>query len=212
MAIAFREWPWYIQVLFYFVLAVAIFLAGEYVPVSPIQSLRIELKQAHDKRDALEIEVSQLENVERQHAQLRQDMEALQRQLDTLRMIVPEEKELDDFIRMLQGAAASSNVAIRRLTAKPLTAREYHYEMPFEVELDGPYYAIWDFFSRLGRLSRIINVGDLSFAGTKGEQRTHKYPLRPGTTVTGTFTVTTFFTKGTEVGPAKSPTAQAGNP
>ena len=44
-------------------------------------------------------------------------------------------------------------------------AREYHYEMPFEIEVDGPYFNIVDFFSRLSRLSRIINVGDLTFNG-----------------------------------------------
>jgi len=57
--------------------------------------------------------------------------------------------------------------------------KEYHYEMPFEVQADGPYFNILDFFGRMSRLSRIINVGDLVFAdpsssGNKGA----KYPVR----------------------------------
>ena len=44
------------------------------------------------------------------------------------------------------------------LTAKPLPAEPYYFEMPFDVEADGPYFSVLDFFSRLGRLSRIINV------------------------------------------------------
>ncbi len=211
MAIAFQEWPWYIQVLLYVVLALLIILAGEFIPYSPVQGVRVELDQAKDQEAALQSEVAKLQVVERQHAELQADMEALQKQLNTLRMIVPEEKEVDEFIRMMQGAAASSNVTIRRLTSKAITTREYHYEVPFEMEIDGPYYNIWDFFSRLGRLSRIINVGDLNFSTAKGE-RAPKYPLRPGTTVTGTFTATTFFTKGVEEPPAKSTGAQAGKP
>ncbi len=39
--------------------------------------------------------------------------------------------------------------------------KPYYFEMPFDVEADGPYYSVLDFFARLGRLSRIINVGDL---------------------------------------------------
>ena len=35
--------------------------------------------------------------------------------------------------------------------------------MPFEVQADGPYFNLLDFFGRLSRLSRIINVGDLEF-------------------------------------------------
>jgi len=86
----------------------------------------------------------------------------------------------------VQGAAASSNVQLRKLTSQNIVPKEYHYEMPFEVQADGPYFNMLDFFSRLSRLSRIINVGDLQFddpggTGLKGA----KYPIRPGTTVTG---------------------------
>jgi hypothetical protein len=50
-----------------------------------------------------------------------------------------------------------------------------------------------DFFSRLSRLSRIINVGDLTFGGL-GEGHAAAYPIRPNTTVSGSCVVTTFFT------------------
>jgi hypothetical protein len=82
-----------------------------------------------------------------------------------------------------------------------IVPKDYHYEMPFEAQADGPYFNVLDFFSRLSRLSRIINVGDLQFddpSGSKGA----KYPMRPGETVSGVFTVTTFFTK-----PADAPAA-----
>jgi Tfp pilus assembly protein PilO len=69
--------------------------------------------------------------------------------------------------------------------------------MPFEVEADGPYYSVLDFFGKLGRLSRIINVGDLEIKGV-GENATKKAHLIPNTSVTGTFTVITFFTKAAE--------------
>ena len=37
--------------------------------------------------------------------------------------------------------------------------------MPFDVEADGPYFSVLDFFAKLGRLSRIINVGDMKLTG-----------------------------------------------
>jgi Tfp pilus assembly protein PilO len=126
-------------------------------------------------------------------------MDALSKQLETLKTIVPEDKEEDEFIRLVQGAASASNVNIRRLTAKPVVAREYHYDMPFEVQADGPYFNLLDFFGRLGRLSRIINVGDIDFEDATGQKAT-KYPLRPGTSVSGVFTATTFFTKPADTG------------
>ena len=52
---------------------------------------------------------------------------------------------MDQFILMLEGAASASGVMIRRLSTKPIVSHEYHFEMPFEVEADGPYYAVLDF-------------------------------------------------------------------
>ena len=102
-------------------------------------------------------------------------------------------------MRLLEGAAAASGVQMRKLTAQTVISRDYHYDMPFAIQVDGPYYDIVDFFSRLSRLSRIINVGDLKFdtlAGVKSP-----YPVRPTTTVTGTCTITTFFTTSASAAP-----------
>jgi Tfp pilus assembly protein PilO len=128
-------------------------------------------------------------------------MDALSKQLDTLKTIVPEEKETDEFIRLLQGAASASNVQIRRLTSLAIVPKEYHYEMPFDLQADGPYFNLLDFFARLGRLSRIINVGDLTF-NDPDKPKGAKYPMRPGTTVSAIFTATTFFTKPADTGAA----------
>lgn len=209
MAITFREFPWYIQALLFVAVAVLIIGVGEFVPYSPVQQVRSNLARLNEDRAKLKQEVTQLQVYDRRYAEFRAEMEALQKQLDTLKAIVPEDKELDEFMRLLQGAATASNVQIRRLTALPVNAKDYHYEMPFEVQVDGPYYAILDFFSRLARLSRIINVGDISFTGL-AEVRGSKYPVRPGTTVTGTFTATTFFTKSGEQPPGKAATKQPG--
>ena len=63
------------------------------------------------------------------------------------------------------------------------------------------YFNILDFFGRLSRLSRIINVGDLDFEDATGAKAA-KYPLRPGASVSGIFTATTFFTKPADTGAA----------
>jgi type IV pilus assembly protein PilO len=181
--------------------AIVLMLVGVYVPGSPIARERDELAAAVDKKNKLTQEVTQLQVYKQRYAELKQQMDALNKQLDTLKTIVPEEKEADEFIRLMQGAASASGVQIRRLKSLAIVPKEYHYEMPFEIQADGPYFNVLDFFTRLGRLSRIINVGDLSF-DTPENTKTTKYPLRPGTTVTGTFTATTFFTKPADTGTA----------
>jgi type IV pilus assembly protein PilO len=193
MAISFKESPWYIQALVFVALAIVLLAAGEYVPGLPVAKARENLQQLHEQDTKLNQEVSALQVYERRYSEFQVEMAALNKQLDTLKAIVPEEKETDEFMRQMQGAAAASGVQIRKLTANPVVSRDYHYDMPFDIQVDGPYYSIVDFFSRLSRLSRIINVGDLTFGGL-GEGHTAAYPVRPTTTVSGSCTVTTFFT------------------
>lgn len=214
MANPFRDMSVFIQGLVAVAIAVVLLLLGVYVPVSPVAQERDEYEKAVEQKNRLTQEVQQLLVYKQRYGELRQQMDALSKQLDTLKTIVPEEKETDEFIRLLQGAASASQVQIRRLTAKAIVPRDFHYEMPFEVQADGPYFNLLDFFSRLGRLSRIINVGDLEFDDPDRAKGT-KYPIRPGTTVSGTFTATTFFTKPADQGPssaAKSPAKPAGKP
>jgi type IV pilus assembly protein PilO len=201
MAISFREYPWYLQALIFFALALVIFGAGEYLPLSPVAAMRNTLDGNQTKDSDLNRQVSELQVYERRNAEFKVEMAALEKQLDTLKTIVPEEKEVDEFMRLLQEAASASGVQIRTLTAQTVVPRDYHYELPFEIDVDGPYFSIEDFFARLSRLSRIINVGDLTFTGLADPSKA-KYPARPGTTVEGKCTVTTFFSKPMDSSPA----------
>jgi len=181
--------------------AVVLVLVGVYLPGSPIARERDEVDTAVQAKAKLNQEVTQLQVYKQRYGELKQQMDALSKQLDTLKTIVPEEKETDEFIRLLQGAASASGVQLRRLTSQAIVPKEYHYEMPFEVQADGPYFNVLDFFGRLSRLSRIINVGDLTF-DDPDKPRGAKYVVRPGTTVSGIFTATTYFTKPADAGVA----------
>ncbi len=169
MAISFREYPWYLQALVFFALALLIIGAGEYVPIFPVASMRNSLQEHVTQETELNQQVAQLQVYERRYAEFKLEMAALEKQLDTLKTIVPEEKELDEFMRLIQGAASASGVQIRTLAANAVVAKEYHYELPFEITVDGPYFNIEDFFSRLSRLSRIINVLVTTFFSKPGE-------------------------------------------
>jgi type IV pilus assembly protein PilO len=201
MANPLRDMSVIMQGLLAVAITVVLVVVGVYVPLSPVAQERDEVDKAVRQRAQLNQEVTQLQVYRQRYGELKSQMDALSKQLETLKTIVPEEKDVDEFIRQVEGAASASNVQIRRLTAQPVVAREYHYDMPFEVQADGPYFNILDFFGRLSRLSRIINVGDLDFEDATGAKAA-KYPLRPGASVSGIFTATTFFTKPADTGSA----------
>jgi type IV pilus assembly protein PilO len=130
-----------------------------------------------------------LKDMERQVANLKQ-------QLEIERRIVPDEKQVDGFIEMLDGEAQKAGVELRRYTAKPTTAKEYYTEMPFDIELDGPYYSMLNFFDRVGKLERIVNMSGLILANTKNPtaaKAKHTYQYAPNESVVATCTATTYF-------------------
>ena len=172
-------------------------------------TVRNELEQAQAEEKPLEADVASLRVYKQRRAELQSEMDALSKQLATLQTIVPEDKKVDEFILMIQSAAASSGVSIRSLKVLPVAPKQFYFEVPFEVQADGPYFAVLDFFSKLGRLSRIINVGDLKLSSA-AKSSNASYRMTPGTSVTGVMTVTTFFSKAADaVPPAAAPAAPA---
>jgi type IV pilus assembly protein PilO len=130
-----------------------------------------------------------LKDIERQLANLKQ-------QLEIERRIVPDEKQVDTFIETLDGEATKAGVELRRYTAQPTSAKEYYTEVPFAMELDGPYYSMLNFFDRVGKLERIVNISGLLVSTTKkptDAKAKHQYQYAPNESVVATFTATTFF-------------------
>src|SRR6202167_5518680 len=146
------------------------------------------------ENNALESYRPKLKDMERQLANLKQ-------QLEIERRIVPDEKQVDSFIETMDGEAAKAGVELRRYSAKPVAAKEYYSEIPFDMELDGPYYSMLNFFDRVGKLERIVNVSGLLVANTKNPtaaKAKHTYQYAPNESVVATFTATTFFSHDLE--------------
>jgi len=135
-----------------------------------------------------------LKDIERQLANLKQ-------QLEIERRIVPDDKAVDAFIETLDAEAVKAGVEVRRYTAKPVAAKEYYSELPFDMEMDGPYYSMLNFFDRVGKLERIVNISGLMVSNTKdpaSAKAKHTYQYAPNESVVATFTATTFFSHDLE--------------
>ena len=210
MATSFKEWPLPLQVLFFAGLAAVLIAAGLFIPGLPNSTVRQQLEDAQKEEKPLQTEVASLRVYKQRRAELQSEMDALQKQLATLQTIVPADKRVDEFIIMIQTAATTSGVSIRHLKAETVNQKQDYFEMPFTVEADGPYFSVLDFFAKLGRLSRIVNVGDMKLSSitTKNGVSTN-YRLTPRTSVTGSITITTFFSKSGDTAAAGSKTAAA---
>jgi type IV pilus assembly protein PilO len=147
---------------------------------------------------------TKLADIDRQIANLKQQLEIEQH-------IVPDEKQVDGFIKLLDAEAVKANVYIRRYTAQPVSSKEFYSEVPFEIELDGPYYNVLSFFDQVSKLERIVNVSSLLVASPrKGSEAKvkHAYQYAPNESIVATCTATTFYSHDTV--PAAAPSTAKG--
>ncbi len=140
-------------------------------------------------------EVAQLTPYKAKLAELTAQTENLKAQIEAQRKIVPEEKEVPAFIILVEHEATAAGVEVRRYTPKETTPKEYYVEVPFEVDLDGPYYAVLNFYDRIQKLERIVNVSHLGMGALKGGKLTTKrvYKWSPNETVSASCVLTTFY-------------------
>jgi type IV pilus assembly protein PilO len=178
----------------------ALLLAGILVTVglffTVFKGQRAENDSAQTKLQAKLKENAELEAYRPKLAEIERQVASLKQQLEIERKIVPDDKEVDGFITMMDVEAAKSGIEIRRYTAKPVAAKEFYTEVPFEMEVDGPYYGVLDFFDRVSKLERIVNVSNLLVANTKrgSDARTkHTYQYAPNESIVATCMATTFF-------------------
>jgi len=184
--------------------AAALVTAGLYYTVFKTQ--RDQNAAAEQTLEAKMKENAELESYRPKLAEIERQLASLKQQLDIERRIVPDEKEVDGFMRMMDAEASKAGIEIRRYTSKPTAQKEFYTEVPFEMELDGPYYSMLSFFDRVGKLERIVNVSGLLVSTTRkptDAKAKKTYQYAPNESIVATCTATTFFSH--ELDPAVTP-------
>ena len=160
------------------------------------KSEREENASAQIKLQAKVRENAELEAYRPKLADIERQLTSLKQQLEIERRIVPDEKEVDNFMRMVSAEARKAGVEIRRYTARPVAARDFYTEVPFELELDAPYYSMLGFFDRVSKLERIVNINGLLVASTRkpsDAKAKHTYQYAANESVVATCLATTYF-------------------
>jgi type IV pilus assembly protein PilO len=192
----FTDLPQVAQIGIVVVVAAAGVAGFWWMKVKPVQDANgVDLATLKTKT----AEVAQLSPYEDKLTDLNRQVESLKQQLELQKRIVPDEKEVPNLITLMQGEAQKANIDIRRYTLKPTAAHEFYSEQPVEIDVDGAYYSVLDFFQRLSQTERIINVNGLSMAGLKGGASgvargvKKAYKWNPNETVSVNCTAITFY-------------------
>jgi Tfp pilus assembly protein PilO len=143
--------------------------------------------------------------LEAHHADLLKHIAEAQSELQQLRQVIPDEAADDAFVRTVYANAASAAVHVRSLAAGKSEQKEYFTAMPFQLHADGTYYRLLDFFVRLARSPRIVDVSGLLLGAPQGGGGRGAYKISAEETVAADCVLTTYFKN-----PERRPGSSAG--
>jgi Tfp pilus assembly protein PilO len=174
------------------VIAVVIVAGAFYGPLPGVSAMQDKNKADQATLTKQLAENDQLRQYESKTVDLDRQIAQLKAQMEYQKQIVPDDKNADAFIQLLQEQASASGINLRKLQSRPVANKEYYAEVPFAIEADGPYYGMVNFFEKLGGQTRIVNVSDLAM---KGAGKTAKYPIGPNDSVTIAAVAKTFYSR-----------------
>jgi type IV pilus assembly protein PilO len=168
MNISLSKLPWYGQIGAFVALGIAGVGLFYYYYEMPA---RADIAQREVTLTALRADVAKGQATERKLPQFRAQVAELEDRLASLSEVLPEEKDGADLLRQMQTTAGQSNLVIKSFKPAPVVTRELHAEWPISLELDGTYHNLAQFFDRIAKFSRIVNVSGLSVKGKETDSR-----------------------------------------
>ena len=156
--LSFSKMPWYGQIIASAVIGVG--AAGVFwnFYAKPAQE-QIRAQQA--QLSGLQAEIQRGQAAELRLPAFRKELASLESQMRRLRAVLPEERDVADLLRRVQGTATQSSLTILGFTPKAVTRKDLYVEWPIGLKLEGTYHDLGGFLERVSKLPRIINVTEL---------------------------------------------------
>jgi type IV pilus assembly protein PilO len=146
---------------------------------------RAEMAKQEKQLKSLRADLDKARATAKKLPEFRAEVGNLEHRLETLRAVLPEEKDAADLLRRLQTVAMQSNLVIMGFKPAPIVTKQVHAEWPITLELEGNYHNLAAFFDRLGKFTRIVNISGL-------EVRSKENKAQPTVTIAAKCVATTF--------------------
>lgn len=139
---------------------IALLLCGGFYYFWYSEALETQKKQEVKLAD-LQKQIRALEATANKLPEFQREVQALEARLETLKRILPPEKEMPDLMRRVQYLAAQSNLQIRKFNPAAPVQKEFYQEIPVNLDLEGTYHNLGAFLDRVSRMSRLVNMGNV---------------------------------------------------
>lgn len=146
-------------------LAVAAMIGGTYFfAVSPQE---VKITQLDQKIDRLDEQITQKKAIARDLTRFRIEVERLKQRLNEALTLLPNEAEIPELLQKLAALVEQSECQMKEFEPQSEINSGFYARIPVKMSVIGNYHAIAIFFDKVSKLSRIVNITDITFSKTK---------------------------------------------
>lgn len=158
MELSLGKLPWYAQVGAFVVVSAAAVFGFWYFYVG---DMRADIDIRAQRLTALRAEVAKGTATARRLPEFQTQVAELQHRLESLRAVLPEQKDVADILRRVQGLATQSNLQLQSFQPQPAKQQPLYAELPHKLQVEGSYHNFGAFLDKVSKFHRIITVGEI---------------------------------------------------
>lgn len=193
MDLSLSKLPWYGQIgAFVVVAGLSVFGFWKFY----VADMQVDIEIRQGRLNALRADIARGVATARRLPEFQAQVTELETRLEGLKAVLPEQKDVAEILRRVQGLATQSNLSIQRFTPQQPKQQALYQELPYKLQVEGTYHDLGRFFDRVSKFHRIINVSAISIKAKPQQE--------PSATIVAECTATTFVLQE-----AKAPAAGA---
>jgi type IV pilus assembly protein PilO len=124
-----------------------------------------EVAQLRAQLASLQSEIARSRAIVADLLKYRREAAELEARLNALKERLPGEKEIPTLYRTVSDAATASGLGVSLFQPRPPVVRDYYSEIPISLNAEAGYHQVGEFFERVAKLARVVNITEIKFNG-----------------------------------------------
>lgn len=179
-----QKQPWYVRFLVLGAVAALLYGGFWYFVTS---GTRDETKKINEQVATLLQQNAQAQIASQRLVEFRALYASRQMELEELKALLPEQRELTKVLQNVQDRARNTNLSLRRFSPKDDIQQEFYSGKPIEVEVTSTFANLRSFYDQMAHYQRIVSISDFGLTQIKDDD------LSKGKTINAKFTMTAYY-------------------
>jgi type IV pilus assembly protein PilO len=129
-----------------------------------------QLKDLRAQELELQRKLSEVRSVAANISAFESEIADLEIKLKTALRQLPNEKELEVLLTDISNLGKTAGVEIKSFKRSEEVIHDFYAEVPIQIELEGEFHDIAQFFDLMSKLPRIVNMGALTIGVTREDE------------------------------------------